>query len=404
MSAAASGHRLVLAFGLAAFGAGAQAAGTGDSTQGCNYNLRATGWPDALSRLNSLRAQAGLPALAANERIVRAAADHAAYLVKNNGGDHAETPGRAGFRGETTFDRLVSAGYFNADRSNLRTYSEIVATENLSNEVDVIDFMVSLPYHRALAFDPSPREAGADRHCGDTGAGTLVVDLGSTRAVGIGTLDAPVVWPADGATGVWVIMGKELPNPLAPAVWCEPVCPGYPASIQVAPRLGNSGANALDVGRFTIAQRGGEPVAVRVLDRHDRNLAYAPNWALAVPLQPLAPGTTYDVSFSGSDRGGAVNKNWSFTTSTVPLRLAGTEPVGDGVVLRFDGAAPFLEGYTLDLSEACWDAGLVAKLSVGSRAAKITVAQRPNVACEITVTVQSRVTAEALQTVLTIAP
>jgi hypothetical protein len=404
MNAAAIGHRLLLAFSLAAVGAGVQAAGSDDNTPGCNYNLRATGWPDALTRLNSLRAQAGLPALATNERIARAAADHAAYLVKNNGGDHFETPGRPGFRGETTFDRLVSAGYFNADRSNLRTYSEIVATENLSNEVDVIDFMVSLPYHRALAFDPSPREAGADRPCGDAGAGTLVVNLGSTRAVGMGTLDVPLVWPADGATGIWVIMGKEFPNPMAPAAWCEPVCPGYPASIQVAPRLGNSGANALDVGRFTITRRGGEPVAVRVLDRHDRNLAYAPTWALAVPTQPLTPGAVYDVSFSGSDRSGAVNKNWSFTTSTVPLRLAGTELVSDGVVLRFDGAAPFLEGYVLDLSEACWDAGLVARLSVGSRAAKITVARRPSVACEITVTVQSRVTAEALKTVLTIAP
>jgi hypothetical protein len=36
--------------------------------------------------------------------------------------------------------------------------------------------------------------------------------------------------------------------------------------------------------------------------------------AAIIPLAPLAAGTTYDVSFSGTVDGTALSKSWSFTT------------------------------------------------------------------------------------------
>ena len=369
----------------------------------CNFNLPATGLPGALARLNQLRLMGGLAPLGGSGRLQAAAVAHANYLLANHLSGHDESPELRGFFGARPLDRFAAAGYSAADQADLGMHGEIVAAGHIANEADSVDFLMSIPYHRMVALDHEARDAGAARPCNAAGQGFEVIDIGALKGSGPGPLTAPAVWPPDGATGVWTMMGRENPNPLAPAEWCDPDCPGYPASVQVpASRAGS--VNVLNVARFSIVRRGGSEVPVRVLGRDDPIVAHARHWAVAIPLQPLQPGATYDVLFSGSDNAGAFSKAWSFTTSAAHLRMTDSQAMADGVALHYDAAAPFIQSYRLAVSDECRTAGAQVRLTVGSRVARLTLQQRPQTACNVWVTVTGRVAHETTTTLVSLAP
>ena len=67
------------------------------------------------------------------------------------------------------------------------------------------------------------------------------------------------------------------------------------------------------VQSFTVRPRGGADLSTRLLSNANDTHTGRSSAAI-VPLSPLAAGTTYDVTFTGTADGAAVTRSWSFTT------------------------------------------------------------------------------------------
>jgi hypothetical protein len=82
---------------------------------------------------------------------------------------------------------------------------------------------------------------------------------------------------------------------------------GYPISIHA------DITSTVGIQSFTVQPRGGAVLPVQLLTRAaDANTPRSA--ASIVPLDALAGATTYDVRFTGTVDGTAVDRSWSFTT------------------------------------------------------------------------------------------
>jgi hypothetical protein len=68
------------------------------------------------------------------------------------------------------------------------------------------------------------------------------------------------------------------------------------------------------VSSFTVAPRGGSALSTRLLSYAAGTADATRTAAAIVPLAPLKSATTYDVNFTGTVGGVAVNTSWSFST------------------------------------------------------------------------------------------
>jgi len=273
----------------------------------------------AFDRLNELRAQAGLGLLAQSMPLDASANAHAMWEVTNDIYGHDETPGTPGFTGVSFRDRIVQAGYGWPNVSG----EVITAGYAPSNAVDAL---VQVPYHRqaVLAFELVDIGVGwSDVRIPSDGT-PLVLDLGvpqgsggrsngQTARVEMGGI---VVWPADGAHGVWCAMGGEFPNPV-PGKNMYAV--GTPISIGVDP------LKILRVTSFTLHEHlSGSDIAMTLLDEpSDPNHMIFANFAASIPNEFLKHLTAYDVDFQGTLDGVPFEKKWAFTTGVLDAPLTG---------------------------------------------------------------------------------
>jgi hypothetical protein len=276
---------------------------------------------DAYAELNAIRAKVGVPAASATAMpaLATAAANHASYLVKADGGSdsqHHETPGRPGFTGVTGADRTKAAGL--PDGTWRSQFEDVTTT---GGTLQGLQSWIDAPYHRFPLLDANNRAVGF-------GAASARSFLGPTRSAAVlelaGTWTAPTKhltsYPAAGQTGVPVSFDRqrELPSPFAGAASTV----GYVISFQA------DGYEALKVEDFTLAKGADHtPVAVHAAARGrtaassvalDANLPA--NAAMLAATQALDPHTTYHVRISGQYDNGSgwtafPTRTWSFTTA-----------------------------------------------------------------------------------------
>lgn len=288
-----------------------------------------------------------------------AANGHSNYLALNNDyGAEAglsEVAGAAGFVGASTANRLASAGFSGTARE--------VALGSERMAVDGVRAALAAPFRRLTLLDHGVAdvglgfvEPGSTQPAGSTSVnlgkfwGALVANAGvRTSALPqamLGSAGGVSVYPPENATEVPVIMYRESPNPVLSELgeWGNPRFPGYAISLQI-PR-----DKTLAVTTFTltlVTPSGNTPVLAKLLDAND-TLYLRPNnvnnWAILVPLTPLATGATYQVSLNGSAGGVAFTKTWNFSTrSGFTASAAQREQVSNLVTIRYTSPSGILQ-------------------------------------------------------------
>ena len=257
---------------------------------------------DGANWINYRRQQVGLSALADNSKIDTAAQGHSSYLRTNNTVTHVQTPGLPGFTGAALGDRLTAAGY-----AVLRpfAYGEVISATTNNSGFYQAEELIAAIYHRFVMFEPLFREIGTGAATTGGGYTYFTADMATSNGYGPGVGRGNVaVYPFNNQSKVPVnfFSDNESPDPVPGQNEV-----GYPVSVHV------DITSLLAVQSFTIKPHGGNLLAVRLLNKASDS--DTPQSAAAiVPLAVLAAGTVYDVSFSGTVDGVAVNRSWSFTT------------------------------------------------------------------------------------------
>ncbi|WP_244103038.1 CAP domain-containing protein [Burkholderia gladioli] len=309
--------------GNASAGGGATAGGTGASTStgtsasaialvsapgaGAAGSFTATGdvATDAVSYLNNLRIQAGLPALAIQSGVAQAAQAHSSWEQLNNVVGHYETAGTTGY-----------TGYSPSDRVNLHyttsSVGEVTAglAGAFTSSTEAAQALFDAPFHRAvMLYDSANAGAGSVATTSLTQYSTLTIDFADYKQF---LADNQLVaWPYAGMTGAntsW--FANESPNPM-PAQY-QSTTVGYPVTL-----TGGGNASFSNVS-FAIKDASGNNVPCQEVD--SSNNSEATREAMCVPFAPLAVNTTYTVSVSGSLANTSLaatpfSLSWQFTTA-----------------------------------------------------------------------------------------
>ena len=269
----------------------------------------------AFNRLNEIRLSAGLGMLAQSTAMDQAAQAHADWMIANNAFTHDETEGTPGFTGTNWARRDEAFGYVPIEGEEVMT--------GPVHGAQGVDVLINTVYHRAgmLAFEPVDVGIGWSSGSATNVSMPLVLDitrpgLDATRGLGQSaqaSLHGVEIWPVEGAHGVPLQLGLELPNPIPSQ---DVLSLGTPVSITVGE------LKTISVNTFTLTDStSGAVVSAQILtSRSDPNLLLPASFVALVPLGLLNPNTTYRADFSGSavDRlSGAfemINRTWSFTT------------------------------------------------------------------------------------------
>lgn len=248
---------------------------------------------EALRIVNEARLAAGAGCATMIPELNTSAQNHCDYYAANAGDDactanpHGEVMGCTGFTGEGLGDRMETAGYMG------RGSSEVMAFEN--DPAQAIAMWINSVWHRIPILDPWTTHlgyGGAD-NCDviDFGRGTPAPD------------DTVVLWPYDGQTGLPTTFdgSHEGPEPPAPPT-------GWPSSTPITVY-----AQDLTVTEHTLTLDGdATPIEHVWLTSADSNFLRS-----AIMLYANAPfeaNTKYRVKITGTYAGGALTREWTFTT------------------------------------------------------------------------------------------
>lgn len=295
--------------------------------------------------LDELRARAGLPALARDAALERAASAHARYMSQQRLLSHRQRRGEAGYTGVTAGQRAIAAGYAHTE------VFENVARRH-GGAVASIDGLMAAIYHRFGFLDLTISEVGmglarraADQPaytaflmgdgavtglCGEAGyagGGEYTDDLcGDRRRVSRAALVAVreqvlrsrpelVIWPGRGDRDVPPVFYDEIPDPLP-----DTAVSGYPVSVQFNPLY----CADVQLERFVLRDgRGGQALpAAALIDRASdpHGLFTAHQFAL-FPRDRLEWGHPYAVELVYRLRGRQEVLEWSFSTRAAPAPL-----------------------------------------------------------------------------------
>ncbi|MBI3228800.1 MAG: CAP domain-containing protein [Burkholderiales bacterium] len=257
---------------------------------------------DGFNWFNFRRQQAGLPQLLRNSTIDLAAQGHSDYQRRNNTISHSQTVGAPGYTGSDLLKRLSFAGYEFSPRTAY-AYGEVISSTGDSSGFYMAEELITAIYHRFVIMEPAFKEAGSGSAVSINGTYYFTTDFAANNGYGSG-VSGVVTYPFANQTNVPALFNSDYESP-------DPVKEknevGYPISVHA-----NINA-ALTVNSFSIAPRGGAPLAVKLLV--NQSDAETPRSAAAIiPLNVLSAKTTYDVQFVGSVDGVAVSRSWSFQT------------------------------------------------------------------------------------------
>lgn len=258
---------------------------------------------DGLNWINFRRTQIGLPALARNASIDRAAQGHSDYQKINNKVTHDQASGAPGFTGTQLSNRLTEAGYLFAPAE--RAYGEVISATSNASGFYMAEELITAIYHRFVMFEPKFKEIGTGAAANASGyiyfTSNFTANNGFGPGMGRGNI---ATWPANGQTGVTpnFFSNYEEPDPVENLNEV-----GYPISVHADLDA------TLTVQSFTVRPRGGAPLNVKLLklgvDSHTPQSA-----AAIIPLTVLAARTVYEVHFSGTIDNVPITKTWTFTS------------------------------------------------------------------------------------------
>lgn len=257
---------------------------------------------DGFNWFNFRRQQVGLPPLSRSTYVDVAAQGHSTYQKLNDTITHTQIAGKPGFTGATVSDRLTAAGY--QFGQNGYAYGEVISSTGSTSGFNAASDLITAIFHRFVIFEPMFKEAGAGAATSTSGSTYFTTDFvakGLDGGLGVGKY---VVYPFANQTNIPTIFysDNESPDPVPNKNQV-----GFPISIH-ADILA-----AVTVQTFTVQPRGGVSLDVQLLT-HATNPETPDSAAAIIPLNVLASGTTYDVTFIGTVDGVAVTRSWSFTT------------------------------------------------------------------------------------------
>jgi uncharacterized protein YkwD len=275
-----------------------------------------------VTAFNQFRAQVGLGLLAQNSLLDKAAANHLAYVLRNDvntGGTvnmssfdtatgrpqfHIESADKPLFTGVQEIDRAKSVGYSGVYVGEQGTFGGGKGAQA------AFDSLTSTIYHRAGLMFEGPREVGIA--VGQDRSQTFVVEFGYASAQSNAS-DFIGIYPGADQTGVGLHTGVETPNPfpdLSTANADFPTKTGYPVSVM------SKAGTSIEVLTFTLTEAGSATsLDARLMTRDNDPNRYLPtNFAFLAAKAPLKTSTTYTVKFSGRVNNVLVNKEWKFTT------------------------------------------------------------------------------------------
>ncbi|HTL93551.1 MAG TPA: hypothetical protein VL176_14460 [Steroidobacteraceae bacterium] len=254
--------------------------------------------------VNQLRVAAGAPCMNLVPALVKSAQAHCDYGAANASNAsctpdaHTEVMGCTGFTGAMVAAREVAAGYPMA-----MAYTEVATTFG-NNPVAAVPNWIDTVFHRIPLLDPWTMDMGYG------GAAKCdVIDIG--RGTSTAATDLVAVYPYDGQTNVppaWG--GLEGPAPPAPAG-------GFPSSYPI-----NIYAQGLMVTSHVLTKDGDStPIDHTWLDSNSSQVsaglkAYFRDTAFLYGA-PFELNTKYRVKIMGTHTGGALNKEWTFTTGSM---------------------------------------------------------------------------------------
>jgi uncharacterized protein YkwD len=258
---------------------------------------------DGLNWINFRRTQIGLPALARNASIDRAAQGHSDYQKTNNKVSHEQSAGSAGFTGAQLIDRLSGAGYLFAPTE--RAYGEVISATSNASGFYMAEELITAIYHRFVMFEPKFKEIGTGAAVNASGYVYFTSNFTANNGYGPGMGRGNIAtWPSDGQTGVTPNFFSNYEEP-DPVDQLNEV--GYPISVHADLDA------TLTVDSFTVRPRGGALLSVKLLklgvDSHTPKSA-----AAIIPLTVLAARTVYEVNFSGTIDKLPITKTWTFTS------------------------------------------------------------------------------------------
>jgi tetratricopeptide (TPR) repeat protein len=249
-----------------------------------------------LDRVNSFRSALGLPALVESAPLSEAALAHAYFWLFNYGQPavadvrvHAEDPALPGAIGADSLARAQHFGYPGSRTAEDISHSYL--------PVAAVDHWVDAVFHRLAIGDPEATTAGY----GEAQVGTLsiqVLDLGLAAA----STHGPVVYPAPDQGNIpSAFLGNEIPDPAPTARYPT----GYPITIEVG------SGSTLKVQSAQLVGPDGKAVAGYGVDPAQLQA----NQYGVLPQDPLAAGSRFTFTVSGTVDGQPFQKSWSFTVA-----------------------------------------------------------------------------------------
>jgi uncharacterized protein YkwD len=259
---------------------------------------------DGRNWINYRRTQIGMSTLTQNGVIDKAAQGHSDYQRINNVVTHDQTAGKQGFTGVKLSDRMRAAGY---SFGTPNAIGEVISATTNQTGFFMAEELITAIYHRFVIFEPVFQEIGTGSAKNSSNYIYFTADFATNNGYGSGIAAGTLAtWPFSGQTGVPRNFNSDYEEP-DPVPDLNEV--GYPISVHT------NLTRTLTVQKFTVRARGaGADLPTRLLVKGQDANTTSPSVAAIVPLTPLAPATTYDVTFNGTIDGASIGKTWSFKT------------------------------------------------------------------------------------------
>jgi hypothetical protein len=287
----------------------------------------------ALTTLNTYRINSKVGPLTQHSQLDTSASNHLGHIATNNlvfnaeymtnpsKGLHWEDASLPGFTGERPIDRVRFAGYtYDVSENGVVGFG-------LTGESCARILVEGSVYHRAAVLF-SATDIGISFQAVGQGYFGCFMEIGLR---GFDQLPAEATtYPYEGQTGAYSSFtpATESPNP-APdlSVTGLPVMISLYSQVTMPSTSTRFSASDIIVTQYSlVAQGSATPVAARVLaypgvtgngvtltaDGRLRD-----GHVFLLPTSALATNTTYTVTFTGTVKGVAANKTWSFTTGSV---------------------------------------------------------------------------------------
>jgi uncharacterized protein YkwD len=253
----------------------------------------------ALNAVNQLRIAAGAGCATFSQPIADGATKHCEYYAANSSNQmciadpHSEVMTCTGFTGKGFADRVRAAGYTGSPAFEVMAF--------VNNPQSAVSTWVNSVWHRIPVMSPWVTELGygAATRC-DT------IDFGRGKPLPDNTL---VVYPYDGQTGLPPSFDGSREGPMPPIPSTGKWPSGPPISVYAKKATFTDHVLTKDGDTTPVAHVWLAPATAA-----DQFKSFLTDVVFMYPDSPLTAATKYRVHVKGTYVGGALDREWTFTT------------------------------------------------------------------------------------------